>query len=98
MNLRQKAKNLKKENEKLKKLYSPKCRFPAKVQLNSYETLKISRAMPFDFVPIEEYKHQAALDMGKYLADNNFIEWEITSYDAPPKMKAIRGTIKVLRG
>lgn len=97
MNLRQKAKKLKKENENYKKLYNPKTKLPINVRFNSYETLRIARFIPFAEVPIEEYKHQVALDIGKFLDDNNFIEWEITSDDNPYKMERIIGTIKVMR-
>jgi hypothetical protein len=98
MNLRQKAKKLKKENENLRKIHSPITKLPIKVQLKNYETLRIAKFMPFDEVPIEEYKHQAALEIGKFLVDNNFIEWEITSDDNPYRMKKIIGTIKVIGG
>lgn len=98
MNLRQKNKKLKKENENLKKIYSPITKPPIKVQLNRYKTLRIAKFMPINEVPIEEYKHQVALEIGKSLVDNNLIEWEIISDDNPYKMKMIIGTIKVVGG
>lgn len=99
MNLRKKAKKLKKENEYLKNFYMPRTKPPIKEQiLNRYETLRISKFMPYDEIPMEEYKHQAALEIGKYLIDNNFIEWEIMSDNNPYKTKRIIGTIKVVVG
>jgi len=97
MNLRQKAKKLKKENENYKKLYNPKTKLLINARFNSYETLRIARFIPFAEIPIETYKDQVALDIGKFLVDNNFIEWEITSGDNPYNMKRIIGTIKVMR-
>ena len=97
MNLRQKAKKLKKENENYKKLYNPKTKIPINERFYNYETLRVARFMQFAEVPIEEYKHQVALDIGKFLVDNNFIEWEILSDDKPYKMERILGTIKVMR-
>lgn len=97
MNLRQKAKKLKKENENYKKLYNPKLnRCPIDEQFYSYETIRTATLMPFAEIPIEEYKHQTALEIGKYLVDKNFIEWEIADEDNS-YIKKIIGTIKVMR-
>jgi hypothetical protein len=99
MNLRQKAKKLKRENENYKKLYNPKTKinkYPIDERFYSYETIKIATFMPFAEIPIEEYKHQTALEIGKYLVDKNFIEWEIAGEDNS-YIKKIIGTIKVMR-
>lgn len=98
MNLRQKAKKLKKENEILKKIRIIPMKPTIKVLNDSYETLRNARLMTYDELPIEEYKHQIALDIGIYLYKNNFIDWEITSDNNPYKTKKLIGTIKVVRG
>ena len=96
MNLRQKVKKLKKENEVLKMRIIPFK--PSIKQLDNYETLRTARLMPFEEVPIEEYKHQIALDIGNFLYENNLIDWEITNEANPYRTKKIIGTIKVAKG
>lgn len=95
MNLRQKVKKLKKENEVLQMRIIPFK--PTIKQPDNYETLRTARLMPFEEVPIEHYKHQIALDIGNFLYENNLIDWEITSDANPYRTKKIIGTIKVVR-
>lgn len=98
MNARQKAKKLKKELKRLQDILNPKIPQIISGELPQIETIKVVRILD-DRIPVpdEILKMDIGAEFGRWLMENNLINWKVDTDNNYENLRKAVAWIKVVR-